>query len=478
MRRALLLLTLGACDRVLGLEERPEAVVTGSVLRQWVTNDATGIPVRHIEAHAPETLSLAVRVGDENPVEVPVSAEGTFSFDRPDEETTYRLQISAEGRRFEIQHTSPTLELTNTYLGRPNDQRTPVTAATYLVFPLTTNPPRVASTGLWTSTAASVGFGYYYVDWMTVPPISGRRGLLSQEHHDRLYFFDYAVRAAGHSTINTMIDVPDANLVDGVAATYPGPLVTPTETSCTHLRGDRAAHSARISAAAPTQSTPVTDWTINAIPEASFGPTGGIELAAHRPTTGPAVDATVTFSNPIRGSVLVASMGATNGRGLIYPGASPALAISALRTYRVVTGDASCSEIVDMPSTVGIPGAATFDGVALPTTDDAVITPGLRETLPLTWELGAEGPVDRYTVSLFEVFEDPDSGGTSTRLLRDITTVEPAAVIEAAVLVPGSYYFFVLTTTKGIPGAHTGDFTELEYPFEQSVSHTGMFRVQ
>lgn len=489
----LLLLALGACDQVLGLTDRfpdapppddPPVMVTGSVVRRWITNDAMGLPVSHAEPYPPGMIALAVHVGDASPMEVPVEADGSFSFVRSDIQAPYRLRIAAEGQRTEVQHTAARLVLGNSSLGRPNDQRTPVAQATYLVFPATGYPARVVSTGLWTTTVPSSNGLNYYVDWHTVKPASGRRGLLTQVHNDRLYFYDFTLPWSGPTTVRSYFEVGDVELMDGAYTPYAGPLTTAVPDLCAHLTGDREQEIARLTAATPQFKDPRTDWTIVAVPDLSFGAAGGNEIAFQDTSANPSdptpestVDTMVNFANPIRGSVLLATMGVTSTRLVQYPGALPVPMESSVRSYRPVTGDPTCASATDLTSSVAIPGAATFDGVLLAATDDAVVTPGLRETLTLTWPLASPGLSHRYAVLLYELSEDPASGYTTSRLLRDITTVEPTATIDAAVLVPGSHYLFVVAAMTGVPRSREGDLVFVEYPLEQAIMRTGVFRV-
>lgn len=484
---------LAACDRVFGIEVRPDAPeaadappdaqiyrVTGTLTRRSITNDADGKPTPPIDMPLGGGVSAIVQFDDQTQARIEIGDDGTFAFERAAADTPYQLLLSLEGRSIEIRHSAPVLALSLRQLGRPNSDRKPVTQPTTIVLPYF-GGGTLATTGLWTSTVAStvgvVGL-YDYQDWRQSASQSGRRGLLSAAQHDVLYYLAYAKPSGVYSEITSYLERTNLEMTDG--ATYDlrsPPPVAAVRNACSRLTApERGAEQQRFVAAVPTFPAHANDWQVYAVPEPALGPIGQLSLASQTALP-PALDVTARFANPIRGSKQLASLGYIAARTLTYPGAIGLPLGAGLRSYYPIGMSLDCAANAQelRPTPLGIPGVAQLDGVAL--ANDAVVVPVDRtRDLPLTWPLASAGPVERYDVLLFEVLEDPVSGGTTLRVIRELQSVEPAVSIDGSLLVAGGYYMFAVIGTFGFPGAATGDMSTIAYPYSNVVTYSGMFQ--
>ena len=488
MMRALLLLALASCDRLFLDENQPLAPdaapdapvsrVTGTIMRRVVTNSATGVPMS-VDVPA-SGASLLVRFPDTQ-ARVPIDANGTFVFERASDDTRYALVVSVDGRVIEVQHVTPTLQLLVAQLGPPNSARVPVTKPTLVLLPLFTSGT-IVTTGLWTTTLGIYAVLYDYVDWLQSQPLFGRRGLLSAARNDVLYYLGYGQRAgAPYTEVTGFIEKSTIEMTDGATIDLRGePVTLTTRNGCTRLTAPgHGEEEERFVGATPGYPTRGADWAITATPDLSIGPLGETRIAAISGATATPIDLDVGFTNPIRGSKLLASVGYGAARPLTYPGATATQLGAALRHYYPVELSLDCAANARaLASTgVGIPGEATLAGVRL--AGDSVVVPIDPGTDPeLVWELAAEGAVDRYEIALLEVLEDAVSGITTTRAIRTIITAEPRVTIDGGLLISGAYYVFVIVSKRGYPGAASGDISTITYPLSTAVTNSSMFQVQ
>jgi hypothetical protein len=166
--------------------------VTGRVvLRDVRCTDATRVPSA-TEAPLPD-LTASV-VGSGGPIDVPIAADGTFSFQAA-AGAPYRLTTTTELGTTEYQLDATALDLAPSVIGRY--PRTPAPAGTTLTAEVagapTTGVAVIASVGLWTQFARTSGTnGAFTVAWLQAGSISGPVGLLDASAYDRAYWTVFA----------------------------------------------------------------------------------------------------------------------------------------------------------------------------------------------------------------------------------------------------------------------------------------------
>lgn len=474
---------LAACDHVFALEPPVDAPpvehrVTGELRQQRVINDETGAAVFVEAAYAPGRASALVAFPDRSQVPVTLDEQGTFSFMRPAADTPYRLVVFADNQVFEVQHAAPSLTLRVPTLGRPNAERTPVTQPTIVATPVLPGSVVFASTGLWSLTTAIYNTVNYYVDWSTSTSQWGRRGLLSAEQHDRFYALGYeTLPGTTYVQISNVLEAT-VDMADGQTLSLPGPARAASPNVCAHLTAALTERGRAFEAALPAFGGLYQYWHLQSLPSYELGLLGVVDLAYAQVPVGSDLDVTATVENPFPGADTTAVAGVYMYRQLAYPGAHPVWLYAAARHTALLAPTLDCAaNTIDVTPEIGVPGRFALDGVPLDL-DGATVVVDRGSEATLSWEVAVDGPVDRWVVTLFEVFEETTSGITTTRVIRAFQTVETALAIDSALLLPGGYYIARITAQLGYAGAHAGDLGTVTAPVSTAYAYTGMFQVQ
>jgi hypothetical protein len=475
-----LVLALPGCDEVFGLAPPDDASfvehrVTGVLWQKRVTNDASGTAVYDEVVFPPGRASAIVVFPDRTQVPVEIDDEGAFSFVRPAADTPYRLVVLADTQVFEVQHASPSLVLRVPVLGRPNAERDPVTKPTPVATPAFAGLVLFTSTGLWAIANTYSNGTQQYTDWRTSTSLSGRRGLLSAAKNDRFYALEYVQTSYVH--IRSILEA-EIEMTDGEPVNVSATPRAASPTVCAHLTADFEEHAEAFYAAVPSFVYRSRYWHIQSLPSVALGLAGTIDLAYMPVPEGAGLDVTATAENPFPGTDTTAVGRVLAQRALAYPGAYAIPLYAEMRRTERLEPTLNCdANRVDVTPIVGVPGRFTLDGK--PLDDDATQVEVARGSeAMLTWELVVDDPVDRYSVALFEVFEEETSGITTLRAIRSFHTVEPALAIDSAMLLPGAYYIIRVVAELGYAGAREGDLGTITAPVSMSYSYTGMFQVQ
>ena len=491
-RFALLALALAGCDQVFGLSEvttPPDAApfnVSGRFHQMYLMNNSSFTP-RVVERIYPVgTVAFDAILDDGTRAPVEYRADGSFSFPLAYEGQSYRLVYSVEGTRSEIQHSSLTLRIANLSAGRPD--RLPVTSGTIgFTYPLsngTNHPAHIATTGVYTySNTGQYGPNVLF-NWRlaTIAP-SGGTGMLDASKYDRAY----AVHLVNDTTTiagvtwTTVSAVSSAAITQstGLSSTLPAPVAVGRNT-CARFQALNVAEHARITAAVPrAYSASYANWLLWMTPAPDItGLAGAHYVGVSSSPTVRDYDIAPRFHDTYAGTTLIVQAFASANFSIALPGAAPvALSNGTARYHKVAPGNpASCtSERAIMDARVGVVGAMTLGGTPLDTDGKQVVL-DLTRDVPLTWSLGADGPVDISSVGVYELVV---VNGTTTYVVRlALSVVGTSARIDPSYLVSGSKYIIVITSSLGRPYAAQGDVETLSLPWENSVTWSHYFEVK
>ncbi len=482
MRWVVLVAWLAGCDLVVGLERHADQRVSGTLVRNLVTNDEQFAPVTTTAPYPAGTVSIQVVLPDGAQQPVELADDGTFELFRFDENDVYRLILSIEGRAIEVQHHAPELKLAFTTLGRPNPQRVLVTKPTTLTFPTLGGSERLMTTGLWSeSFTYDTLTGSNQIDWKTASMLGGRRGLLSAAQHDRMYYVDLGqVSFSGYDEIVRYIP-RSIDMIDGQAVATNGPVTMTARDACVTVTSNRTRDRERLKAAIPNLETYADDAHVTAIPDASLGAVGELTLVGQT-EYGAASDLNafqVRFTNIFPGTTLLGSVGHGGQRTITIPGAGSFVVIYGWRQYQVLTTTTNCADtkVTFDASELGVPGHPILAGVPLET-DGVAVAIDRGRNAELVWSQVAPGKIERYVVSLLEVFVDPDSGEVTVRSVRDFITTEPRVVIDPGLMITGGFYLVQILGSSDQPDAANGDLSTTAFPYAATRVFSSMFQVQ
>jgi hypothetical protein len=484
------LLIVPGCDRIFGLtrDSQPADAAsdvdpgTDTVTGRWrliyTTNQADGSPLVAEIPH-PDGKLFMYREGDV--VEIPMDADGSFSFKRQPG-AAYQLRRNSEldgDVTVELQSAAPHVELASRLAGRPD--RVPVTQPTTLTFANNTLPGEhiIASTGLWTESTIVAS---NMIDWRTAASASGALGLLDASQHDRLWYLnriELADAAANPYHAFSALASTSITIMDGVAQAVPiAPMAGLVRDQCVRVAAKRAAALQRaIAAAGGTGPLLIDDWLVQAVPAKSNGPTGTITLAFHGESTTTPTDRTtdVQYHNPFLGHQVLASIGSLAQRVIKHPAATIGIALSF--GERIYVDPLPCPMTTTVEPFQGYPGSVSIDGVQLGSSDGADVVIAPNEPVEMSWTLLAPGPVDLSSALIYRVETSLDGVKTVLTPVTRFLTTSRSVTLRAGVLSSFDYYVVRIDAIVGYPGAASGDFRTIAYPFSIATQWSRMFRV-
>ncbi|NVB84510.1 MAG: hypothetical protein HOV81_39410, partial [Kofleriaceae bacterium] len=457
---ALLLFAGLGCDSVFGLQhidgppdgqlvapDLPDTYVTGR--RSWhlVTNDPQRRPML---AEVPLPTPWTVELDDGTRPTVTMHDDGSFEFARAHAGQAYRLIASTNV--FEVQHTSASLELAQSYYGRL--ERDPVTPGTTLGYTVpnavqtATTVAYVNTTGLWSSTQAP-NVSSFTLDWTKQGSLSGPAGLLRVDENDRAFYILDDNVGGYTATIGYRAD--DITIPAGGTPAITGAYSAAVRDSCIHVLANHASVAARLTQAGMTGSK-VANWIVRSVPIAANGPFVGFATAsAGQVGTLSNVDMNMMTANPYPGHDLVLSQSVFAARTFTAPGATAATLYEGSQHY--VIPATSCAAPTVLDGAAAIPSDFMIDGVPL-TADGqplAVPRPG-----SITFSFRADGAADRYRVDVYEIFKNA-SAATGFRLVTQIYSQKTDIRIDSSLLQAGGSYTLLGVAEVGYPTAPVGD---------------------
>ena len=492
-RFAVLALAVAGCDQVFGIREvatndaAPDPMrVTGRFHQLYAMNDTSFAPRVGERIYPVGSIAFDAILDDESHPAVDYQADGTFTFSLVHEGQAYRLVFTVDGVRGEIQHSATQLRLATLVAGRPD--RLAVTATTVsLPYPLATAtnlPAIIATTGVYTFSNTNMFGPTVTFDWrLSTPAQGGATGMLDASKYDRAYALEFVTDTTSipNTSWSRIAAVSSASITQsqGFTAMLPQPAPV-TRNTCARFSASNVAEYNRIANAAPRAfSYTYGNWVLWMVPAPDvLGIPGAmyVGLCTFRPVRD--VDVAPTFYDTFIGTTLIVQSFAAGYFDVTLPGAT-ALVIpnGTSRFHKVERGNpASCTSAKEnIGSSVGIPSGFLLDGVALDT-DGKQIALDLTHDVPLAWQLGADGPVDAFNVSLHEL---TIVNGATTNIARlGISVAGTTARIDPAFLVPGHRYIIAITAQLGRPNVAQGDFETLALPWENSVTWSHYFEVK
>ena len=487
-----LLLGLVACDRVFGLAHGDPAVdgpTPDAPAPDVVTGMLVDVSTPNAANHVPTTLSVplgggavqaTVTLADGTMTPVAIGDDGTFQFEVAAPGDPYRLSLVIDGRPPIIYASSArSLQLSDVIIGRRD--RLPITASTAVTitgnYTFTAGDVlEVQSTGLWTQTllpSQAMGGSTFSLDWQKATALGGTLGALDASEHDSFYFGVYDTVTSGYAAIQKIGRSDTTSIPSGLPATVTldvEPVAPPQ--LCVKLDAPKKTLVDRLSSA--LESDPITSAQQNFVVAAIAGPpssaTAGLSLAF-------ASDASDTsglvtnFRNPYAGTIPVVSITAALLENITAPGQTPTPFAEVASVFVDPTLD--CTQTTTLDPGVAIPSHASVAGVSF-TSDGQAISVGTGD-VPVAWSLASPGPVDSYTVAVFELVPS-GSNSVSTKRLSLLTT-DTSAVIPAGILMPDLVYTIEITANRGTPNTATGDFATETFPFALARSFTRAFVV-
>ncbi|HEX5061056.1 MAG TPA: hypothetical protein VFV99_16940 [Kofleriaceae bacterium] len=388
-----------------------------------------------------------------------------FAFSRNRDGQSYRLRYTPYGTSTPAVAITAArdLELFSTLFGRY--EREPITKPTLLTvtFPQMQQTAYAFSTGLRTSAQINetpTPLSSVAIDWMTQPPLSGLRGLPSATEHDRFYLAEYVLigGVGAYYAIEKIASAP-LTLADGAPATLNmTPALAPLG-RCVRLTAGRSAEQDRLRAALPPASVEAM-WSIEATPDPMVSPRGGLLLAYEDTTTTSDFQEDVRYPNPFAGERQVVRM---------LTKATYDLSGHTVTAYTEhfaplpVTDVCDAASAVTIAGSVAIPNAVTIDDQ--PAQGSVAVGTGR-----IAFALGGGGSADYFAVEVL----DAQTFATTVRYLN----TEPTVTVDPGSLQPGSTYLLRLLAIQGAPGARTGDFRPIAFPYGIAVTYAGPFSVQ
>lgn len=476
---ALLLFAGLGCDSVFGLQhidgppdgqvvapDLPDTYVTGRRTWHLVTNDAQRRPML---SELPLPTLWTVELDDGEKPTVTVHDDGSFEFARAHVGQAYRLIASG----FEVQHTSPHLQLAPSFYGRlERDAVTPGTTLGYTVPNAVQTPTTVAyvnTTGLWTSTRAP-NVSSFTLDWTKQGALYGAPGLLRVDQNDRAFYI--LDDSAGGYTATIGYRADDITIPAGGTPAITGTYSMAVRDSCIHVLANHASVAMGLTQAGMT-GTKVANWIVRAVPIAANGPfIGFVTASAGQSSTLSNVDMNIMTANPYPGHDLVLSQSVFAVRTFTAPGATTATTVYEGTQHYVIPAT-SCATPSVLDGAAALPTSFSIDGVPLTTDGQPVSVPRPGS---VTFSFTATGAADRYRVDVYEIFKGA-SAATSFRLVTQIYSQKTDIRIDSSLLEAGRSYTLLGVAEVGYPNAPVGDMSTISYPFGIGFQFTSMFTV-
>lgn len=461
----LAVLTCAGCDVVFGLGtgSAPDAaidagpqVVTGVIARNYIHNDADGLPIAEAAPHAASPIDAYV-IGE--PTALPVTWDpATQQFTFP-VAGRYRVLQQMRGGVREIQGSAAQLAIDETLLGHPDDAPPPTgVTLTYRLTPapLGGDAERVATTGVWSSSVPSAqADGSLRLGWESLTRFPGQQpATVRPGAHDRVVFFRARARPASAGVddahlaiVATSIKPLDGSVSLGTVAPIDVALVDVARDRCQYIDAPIGRALTRLTGALdgpPGWTAGSSAWVLYALTLPALGFNAQISLA-QRTLTADLPPHTIMYGEAFPGSTPVMVVSANVRR---QPAAGPA-ANAYLQLF--TPGDPSCAATASPIDDAPIPYALELGGTELDTDGLNVAVPD--GGIELTWRLDEPGtPATVHVVSLSKV----TSAGRVA--VRAIWSAEPRVWIDPTLLEDGQSYGFTIQSMTWFPGAASGDF--------------------
>ena len=456
--------------------------MTGHYHQLYATNSMTFTPMVVDRTFTADELAIAVTLDDGTQPEVAYDAsDGTFSFPLATAGQRYRLALTAGDVTGTYELGSPSPHLVTHAAGRSDVTR--VTQPTPLDFSFGTfdsvATPVVATTGLWTFTAAGPGTtGDFTFDWQaaSILPGSGPVSLLDAAQNDHVYVEMWEYDPSNEYARIAGVGDAAVTLTDGGTMTVNGTLSSIAPSSCAHFVGTDLEDLARLEVADPgSYTSPSSQTAICQAPSTELlGNIGCQPLTSEVNTnqTGD-VDVEQTFANPFPASEFQGIHYDGEVVTIASPSGSVGVPVGMGQYIPVDITNPDCeTNYVMVHSTVGLPGSITLAGTAL-AADQTPIAIG-PDGVTASWTTTVTGPVDFWNVQLFAL---PTSGNAGSELIATVTTDQTSAGLAADLFEQGHAYVLVVSALLGNPDAAQGDFDTLVPPFEYAAIPSHSFTV-
>lgn len=481
------------------------ATVTGAITTLQSANGPGGAPVVTTGTPDVTTIHLGVSRDDGTLEPVLVASDGTFHFGVAAAGDPYDFVLAIDGQSPKnYQSRAASLEIA--LLGAGHVPRAPV-ASDVVVKAVFDNwvPGDTAvlqTTGLWTDTDAPFVTNpapnqtepwAFQWRWAGVTSLSGALGLLDAAQHDVLAIGAWHLDAAkGYEAMTGALVHSDVTMASGTNLPFgadDAPIQVPAlPQRCVHVVAPRGGELARIESAVPDAYTKgQTEWALMSPAGDGIGPLAAQDLAVGRETivgsgagagAGSDADLTASFGAPFGGSKLLVSVAAHPIRVIHAAPADDGVALRAgTQTWAEVDMPVGCAPspaAAEVLPAVAVPSIPALDGVRLDTDDRADLIHGDgAPDVTVTWTQAGSGVADEYVVNLVHVTGDGTNAPT-LETVRSVFTTGTTARFPYADMASDGVYLVEVFARQGFPGAATGDFATIAFPFANAVtiSHT------
>jgi hypothetical protein len=471
MRRLVTLVALAGCDQVFGLD-RPDPDAPGA-------GELRVIGHHGVQVIEPDGLGGYLPGRDQAlPTEVSVVLDdGTAPAVTIADDLSFSFPVAFEGQGYRLRYTPYAAAAPLTFVGSASEvflfaplfgrlERDPIPAGTRLTVnvPPTIQQALTFSTGLRTQALANQTptlLITFTLDWSMVASLSGPAGLPSAAAHDTFYFADYRlVGGVGAYFAIDHIGSKPLTLQGGTTTTLTLSTQSPALGRCVRLTAGRAAEQTRLAAALAMPATTVSAWAIEATPNPTVSPLGGILLAYENTTASSDFTEDVAYANPLLGERQVVRLAASAQQTV-----SAGIFVTAITEHWAplpVTTMCDAESAVTIGGTVAIATRIEIDGQLAQ--GDVTITDG-RVTFDAIG--GAED---------FHIVEVVESDGTT--VVASYLTADRAVTLDAGQLQPRSSYLLRVVTYQGYPDGRIGDTRTVAYPVGRSSVYSSLFRVR
>lgn len=481
--RALAIVMLAGCDKLLSLDDIPPVgkpgpvTVTGTFAESYITNDKTFAP--QVGTYIPPSLAATAKLDDGTQAPVTYSADGTFSFALAHEGQRYRFAFVTPDGGGDLETDAPQLSVALSLAARPSVLRTQLASTTLLDFNLTgtftaTNYAWVTSTGQWSQYNTGRQSGTFEFDWRSAGAFAPPIGLLDASgNNDKLYVVE--IESTPYVYIRQAFSIA-IDLVDATTISIPGAFAQPMTQGCVTL----SAALAEYAAAWMTVKTDLTPTYVYAgvatAPRPELGPIGDLLLAqyAQYPPLPKSAPQTLQYFDPYGPSPLIGYAGALLARDILLPGSTqPFIAYHGSRLSVPAPSTVACSDVAIDANAIGIVTEDVVGGVAIAADATSVALPETG-ALDVAWQVS--GPADLATVQLYEIVNV--SGYTVPHRLDSTATTASSYAFDASLLQHGHSYAIRILLTVGLPNAAGGDYVTRTYPSGSSDQWSHYFTVQ
>jgi hypothetical protein len=481
------------------------ATIHGAITSIETVNDGSGNPIGSVGAPDTSAITLTVTRVDGTSDAVALGSDGTFTFDVAAAGDPYRLTMLIQGAAPD-DYESSAANLAIRLIGAGHIPRSPVTElqinsafGNWVAGDIAV----LQTTGLWTQEemeteitppgSATEPWQFLW-SWQDADSLSGSLGLIDATQNDRLFITEWhtVTTPARYESITAALGSDDLVMANGQDLTYgipATPLTIPAIAQrCAKVIAPRRTELARLTAALPGDYAGSTDaWTLEIAAGSGIGALAAQAVAGDNETSGidgSGSDANLlaSFGDPFGGSALLLELEADQLVGIqataddqpVYldTGTDSIVALT-------VPGVGSCgasAPVADATPTVGIAAIPVATGIAPVTLGSAgaVIDVAAGSDVTVSWTLAAPGAADEYAVQLFSVADDADQATLS--LVRTVFTTETSTSFDTvATLQSGTLYFVRVFARQGFPGAGSGDFATIAFPFANAVTTSQTF---